>query len=74
MAHKETHDLSWRKATASNGSQGCVEVANLPDGGVELRDSKHPDGPRLRFTAHEWDCFLDGVTKGEFHHGRTLAG
>jgi hypothetical protein len=59
-------DLNWRKATASNGSQGCVEVADLPDGGVALRDSKYPDGPHLYFDAHEWDCFLDGVTKGEF--------
>jgi hypothetical protein len=67
MARKDALELGWRKATASNGSQGCVEVADLPDGGVALRDSKNPDGPQLRFTAHEWDCFLDGVSKGEFH-------
>jgi hypothetical protein len=64
---RENVGLNWRKATASNGSQGCVEVADLANGGVALRDSKSPNGPYLYFDAHEWDCFIDGVSKGEFH-------
>jgi hypothetical protein len=59
--------LAWRKASAS-GSNGCVEVAPLADGGIALRDSKDPTGPVLRFTRREWVSFLDGLDKGEFDH------
>ena len=58
--------LLWRKASAS-GSTGCVEVAPLPDGGFAIRDSKHPSGPMLSFTRHEWISCLDGVDRGEFN-------
>jgi hypothetical protein len=33
---------------------------------VNVRDSKNPTGPLLRFTADEWQAFLDGVQAGEF--------
>ena len=57
--------MNWRKASASmNGN--CVEMAHPQDGSVFVRDSKHPDGPRLRFTETEWKCFLIGVKEGEF--------
>ena len=59
--------LSWRKASAS-GSNGCVEVAPMPDGGVAVRDSKDKAGPVLAFTRHEWVSFLDGMAKGEVDH------
>jgi len=57
---------SWRKASRSNtqGNQ-CVEVAKLKRG-IAVRDSKDPYGPKLMFTAGEWDAFLDGVKSGEF--------
>lgn len=58
---------AWRKAAAS-GTNGCVEVAPLPDGGVAVRDSKDKTGPVLSFTRHEWASFLDGMDKGEFDH------
>jgi hypothetical protein len=60
-------ELTWRKArkSSSDGS-GCVEVADLPGGGRAVRDSKNPSDGMLSFTAHEWDCFLDGAKKGEF--------
>jgi hypothetical protein len=64
-------DLSnavWRKSTQSSSNGGCVEVADLGEH-IALRDSKILDGPVLLFTAMEWDCFLDGVDKGEFHRG-----
>jgi hypothetical protein len=37
-------------------------------GGVEVRDSKDPDGPVLRFTPAEFAAFLDGARKAEFDH------
>jgi len=56
----------WRKASRSNtqGNQ-CVEVAHLADG-VAVRDSKDPEGPKLRFTHGEWKAFLHGAKGGEF--------
>ncbi len=57
----------WFKATASNSGGGaCVETAFLHDGRIALRDSKNTGNPPHIFTRHEWDCFLDGVKKGEF--------
>ena len=35
---------------------------------VEVRDSKDPDGPVLRFTSAELAAWIDGATKGEFDH------
>jgi hypothetical protein len=58
--------LVWRKAIRS-GTSNCVEVALLPDKGVAVQDSKQlGKGLVLRYTAAEWDAFLDGVKKGEF--------
>ena len=50
-------DLStarWYKASASAGEGECFEVADLPDGGKAVRDSKTPGRGDLRFTAAEW--------------------
>lgn len=59
-------EARWVKASASNFSGNCVEAAAVPDGGVQLRDSKDPGGPVLSFNAGEWAAFLDGARKGEF--------
>ena len=61
----ELAQASWFKATASSGSQGCVEVAHLEHWTV-VRDSKNPSGPVHCYTAHEWACFLAGARDGEF--------
>lgn len=55
---------TWRKAKAS-ASTNCVEVRRVILG-VDVRNSRDPDGPQLCFTSAEWDAFLDGVRKGEF--------
>jgi hypothetical protein len=57
----------WIKASRSGESGDCVEMRRQPDG-VQVRDSKHPDGPVLTFTAAEWAAWLDGARKGEFDH------
>ena len=56
----------WTKSSLSYSNGDCVEVADLPDGHIGVRDSKDPDGPVLRFTASEWTAFLGGARKGEF--------
>ncbi len=64
----QQHHLTWRKSSFSNGSGGeCVEIADLPDGGRAVRDSKLGDtSPILRFTPTEWTAFIAGVHAGEF--------
>jgi hypothetical protein len=59
-------ELVWRKAAASKPDGNCVELAQLSDGGVAVRDSKDPEGPMLRFTAAEWAAFAEGWGGGEF--------
>ncbi|MGW7682275.1 DUF397 domain-containing protein [Kribbella sp. NPDC054772] len=56
-----------RKASRSNNSNNCVEVALMPDGGAAVRDSKERGcGQILRFTAGEWASFTEGMKAGEF--------
>jgi Domain of unknown function (DUF397) len=59
-------ELHWFKAQASNSGNGCVEIAHLPDGGVAVRHSQEPGAATIRYSAFEWDCFLDGAKGGEF--------
>ena len=48
--------MKWRKSSYSGYNGDCVEDRRMP-GAVLVRDSKDPDGPRLRFTAAEWRAF-----------------
>ena len=58
---------TWRTSSYTNGTGQCVEVADLPDGGRLVRDTKDRGaGPVLRFTPDEWRAFVLGVKDGEF--------
>ncbi len=60
-------NLEWRKSSFSGGEGGsCVEVADTPDGGRYLRDTKDRSRPAHYFTAAEWTAFVLGVKNGEF--------
>jgi hypothetical protein len=63
---KLVRSLTWVKSSLSFSNGNCVEVANLPEGGVAVRNSRHRRGPVLRFTPDEWDAFVGGVRNGEF--------
>jgi len=58
--------LRWRKSRCSGGYGGnCVEIAELPDGGAAVRDSKNPTGPGLRVPRAQWAAFVGAISRGE---------
>ncbi len=59
-------EITWIKGSLSFSNSNCVEVAQLPDAHIGIRDSKSPHGPVLRFTLDEWHAFTAGVRDGEF--------
>jgi hypothetical protein len=56
----------WTKSTFSNPNGNCVEVRRNADGTTDVRDGKHPDAARHRYTSAEWDAFLAGARAGQF--------
>jgi hypothetical protein len=59
-------DLShaqWRTSSYTNGGEACVEIAAAP-AFIAVRDSKNPDGPKLRFSPATWYDFADRVRSG----------
>ncbi|MDX6393985.1 MAG: hypothetical protein QOJ73_5048 [Streptosporangiaceae bacterium] len=64
-------DLSraqWRKSSHSSANGACLEMAETSDL-IAVRDSKDPAGPKLVFTAPEWEAFTAGVRDREFDLG-----
>jgi uncharacterized protein DUF397 len=67
MPATELPGARWVKSSRSGPTGGnCVEVAFLDDGQVAVRNSRHPSGPALVFTAPEWDAFVGGAKGSEF--------
>jgi Domain of unknown function (DUF397) len=62
MSEREAQP-TWRKSSYSQDGD-CVEC-NFSGIIVDVRDSKDPDGPTLRFGYHEWCAFIAGVKSGE---------
>jgi hypothetical protein len=60
--------VTWKKSRRSNPSGNCVELAELPDGGVAVRNSRDPEGPVLIYTTDEIAAFILGAQDGEFDH------
>jgi len=57
----------WVRSSYSGPTGGnCVEVAFLAGGQVAVRNSRHPSGPPLVFSAGEWDAFIGGARDGQF--------
>ena len=58
------NEMKWRKASRTTANGGdCVEIADL-DRSIAVRDSKHPDGPRLTLTRRAWAALVTDVRDG----------
>lgn len=57
---------TWRKSSHSNPSGDCVELAELTDGQIAVRNSRHPGAHALIFSHAEMAAFIHGAAKGEF--------
>lgn len=66
VAATSVHGLNWRKSRYSNSSGNCVEVAELADGRIAVRNSRYPGGPVLTYTRAEMAAFIEGAKSGEF--------
>ena len=58
--------IAWRKRSYRITNGECVEMTNLSDTGIGIRDSRDPDEPVLEFTLDEWEAFIGEDSKGEF--------
>jgi hypothetical protein len=56
----DRQDLDWRKASYSNGSGNCVEVADTARA-VLVRDTTDREGGTLTFTTDAWRAFLGAL-------------
>ncbi|MFC8716631.1 DUF397 domain-containing protein [Kitasatospora sp. NPDC057198] len=65
MTNPTSASENWVKSSYSNGEGGdCIEVDTNRPGTV--RDSKDPEGSRLRFTPVAWAAFVSAAAAGEF--------
>jgi len=65
MRASELLGTTWVTSSRSGPTGGnCVQMAVLPDGGIAVRNSRHPQGPALIFTSAEWNAFIHGVAGG----------
>ena len=63
----------WRKSQASNPSGSCVEIAELPDGKVAVRNSRDKSGPALVYRRSELAAFLRSIKNGDLDGLMSLA-
>ncbi len=56
----------WRKSRASNPTGSCVEIAELPDGAIAVRNSRDKKGLALIYPRVAIATFLLAVKDGEF--------
>ena len=56
----------WQRSGVGRGSIEVAFVEALGERWVLMRVAGDPDGRTLVYSRYEWECFVDGVRKGEF--------
>jgi len=59
--------LAWFKSSKSSANGQCAMCARLPDGGMAVKDSQHPDSPVLHFTAAQWRAFTQDIKRDDLN-------
>jgi hypothetical protein len=65
----DTADLSWQRSGEGDGAIEVAFTGQLAGAAGEwvlMRVAGDPAGRVLVYDRDEWECFLDGVRKGEF--------
>ena len=68
MPATDLDGVTWVKSRRSGAQGNCVEMAQLADGGVAVRNSRYPDGPALLYTRAEIEALILGAKDGDFDH------
>ena len=61
----EAVDPRWRKSSFSGNGGDCVEVGQLRDGVIVVRDTKERSGTAHRYAPAAWRAFIAAVRSGE---------
>jgi hypothetical protein len=59
--------LAWFTSTRSSGNGQCIMCARLPDGGMAVKDSKHPHSPVLTFSPAQWRAFTKDISRDDLN-------
>jgi Domain of unknown function (DUF397) len=65
----DTAALSWQRSGEGDGAIEVAFTGQLAGAAGEwvlMRVAGDPEGRVLMYDRGEWECFLDGVRKGEF--------
>lgn len=68
MPASELGAVTWRKSTRSNSQGNCVEMAELPDGRVAIRNSRDAQGPALVCTRSQLATLIGHAREDGLHH------
>jgi hypothetical protein len=68
MSAADLTGVTWVKSARSSSQGNCVEVAQLTDGQIAVRNSRFPGGPALVYTHAEMKAMIEGAKDGDFDH------
>ncbi|MCW2919603.1 MAG: putative regulator protein [Actinomycetia bacterium] len=64
MSASGIQDVTWKKSRRSNPSGNCVEIAELADGAIAVRDSRQQAGPALIYSRTEIGVLISRARAG----------